>query len=821
MPAPEIRGIHVPAPLRDLPLWLCWRLESPPGEVKARKIPYYPSGERRHGTQGSPEDLAKLTTFAAARDAAVKRDFDGVGFAHTREGGVVTMDFDACVTDGKVDPVVLDLVVGTYAEYSPSGKGIHAIFLGDPDVLANHKSHATDEQFGVEAFSYSGFTTFTGWMLDHVDLVGDEDTIAPLPQRLVDFCRARFGASRAPSSIPDDPFAGLEPKVGLTVEKMEQILSHVSADVGRDEWIRVGMALHHEREGDDTGFDLWDTWSADGATYPGTEELRTQWESFDRRGGSGQRQVTMASVIHMAKARGYVHTRAKQALARPADELLNVAKALGVDDRTEISSIVTECLALGPVDQRLIFDAIKKSTGIPLGVLKEQREQEQGAKPDHLALARRVIELKGADNILCTDAHTWGWQGSGVWAVLDDRAVKQDVQAALDRVPGLDVYSTTVNSVADVLKTEVFVQGHEFNRGNPEVVNCVNGQVELRDGGWALIPHRREDYRTTQLPVAYDPNATAPKFEVFLDQIFDADQDGPEKRQALLELFGYSLMSHARHEKFAILIGAGANGKSVLLSVLYALAGPENVAGVQPSNFDNRFQRAHLHQKLANIVTELRQGEVIADAELKAITSGEPATVEHKHQDPFVMRPFATCWFGTNHMPHTRDFSEALFRRATILTFNRVFAPNEQDPLLKDKLEGELPGILTLALNAYAAALMCGFTTTRSSEAAKNEWRLEADQVAMFVDEACERDQNAQTSVGELYRAYRAWASDGGIGRTVSKKSMRDRLTRLGFGSHRDGRARRVTGLRLGENAQRGWYGLSVVRTFGQDGGED
>jgi putative DNA primase/helicase len=116
---------------------------------------------------------------------------------------------------------------------------------------------------------------------------------------------------------------------------------------------------------------------------------------------------------------------------------------------------------------------------------------------------------------------------------------------------------------------------------------------------------------------------------------------------------------------------------------------------------------------------------------------------------------------------------------------------------------------------------MCGFTTTRSSEAAKNEWRLEADQVAMFVDEACERDQNAQTSVGELYRAYRAWASDGGIGRTVSKKSMRDRLTRLGFGSHRDGRARRVTGLRLGENAQRGWYGLSVVRTFGQDGGED
>ena len=68
---PHLREIHAPAPLRDLPYWMCWRLEQHPGEAKARKVPYYASGERRHGTQGSPQDLAKLTTFAAARDAAM------------------------------------------------------------------------------------------------------------------------------------------------------------------------------------------------------------------------------------------------------------------------------------------------------------------------------------------------------------------------------------------------------------------------------------------------------------------------------------------------------------------------------------------------------------------------------------------------------------------------------------------------------------------------------------------------------------------------------------------------------------------------------
>jgi putative DNA primase/helicase len=240
-------------------------------------------------------------------------------------------------------------------------------------------------------------------------------------------------------------------------------------------------------------------------------------------------------------------------------------------------------------------------------------------------------------------------------------------------------------------------------------------------------------------------------------------------------------MSHARHELFIMLIGPGANGKSVLLAVLEALLGSENVAGVQPANFDNRFQRAHLHQKLANIVTELKQGEVIADAELKAITSGEPATVEHKHKDPFVMRPFSTCWFGTNHMPHTRDFSEALFRRATILQFNRTFAKSEQDPQLKDKLKAELPGILNLSLNAYAHALVQGFTEPGSSDSAKKEWRLEADQVALFVDEACHRDPEARALSGDVFKAYTLWASDNGINKTMSQKGLRDRLTRLGF----------------------------------------
>jgi hypothetical protein len=299
--SPHLQDVRVPEPLRDLPYWLMYRLEMFSGEAKARKIPYYADGVRRHGVQGAPADIDKLTTFAMAQREAIRRGFDGVGFAHVAGGNIITLDFDNCVTDGVVRQDVLDLVGMTYAEYSPSGNGIHAIFFGPSDIVANHKASAVGADFAVEAFSSTGFTTFTGWTLNHVELTYGVDHIAPIPDAVVAACRSRFGARSQNVADPDDFMAGREPRLGLTPERMHELVYSLDPNMGRDDWIRVGMALHHECDGDDAGFELWDEWSQDGYTYVSTEAMRVQWDSFDRRKGSIRRQVTMASVIKMAK----------------------------------------------------------------------------------------------------------------------------------------------------------------------------------------------------------------------------------------------------------------------------------------------------------------------------------------------------------------------------------------------------------------------------------------------------------------------------------------------------------------------------------------
>ena len=190
---------------------------------------------------------------------------------------------------------------------------------------------------------------------------------------------------------------------------------------------------------------------------------------------------------------------------------------------------------------------------------------------------------------------------------------------------------------------------------------------------------------------------------------------------------------------------------------------------------------------------------VIDDEALKGITSGELTTVDRKHKDPFEMRPFSTCWFGTNHLPHTRDFSDALFRRALVVPFNRQFKPElgNCDPMLKEKLVGELPGILRLVLNAYKRALAQGFTMPESCIKAGKAWRLETDQVAQFVEDCCVVVPGGSEPAFELYVRYSFWADRCGIHNKVGIKQFRDRLTLLGFGDKRIATGKLVTGLKL------------------------
>ncbi len=377
----------------------------------------------------------------------------------------------------------------------------------------------------------------------------------------------------------------------------------------------------------------------------------------------------------------------------------------------------------------------------------------------------------------------WLWREK-VWRPVSDRLLKRLVHTH-GLQAGERITRSFVDSVTDLAKNEAYRDEHEFD-ADRSGINVENGTLKWAGETWVLHPHQRDEYRTVMLPIVYDPAATAPRFERFLDEIFAPDDDKDEKSRLIMEAIGYSLTTSTDLERFFVLAGEGSNGKSVLLAVLVNLVGRLNASAVQPPQFENRFQRAYLHRKYINVVTELKAGAELPDDIVKAIVSGESITVEHKMQPPFDFCPFCTLWIGTNHIPTTRDFSDALFRRTMIIPFNRQFGEEEQenkDHLIKT-LTSEASGILNLALDAYAGAIKRnGFTMPPSVSEAVAEWREDADPMQSFVrdiiihDDKC-RGRDAERSA-IFYESFTSHCEAIGARYIISQKDFVRRLIKM------------------------------------------
>ena len=107
---------------------------------------------------------------------------------------------------------------------------------------------------------------------------------------------SRKGVSATHSD--EDDLLTLRPKLGKSLDQLEQWLESLDPDCGHDEWVKVGMALHHETDGSPEGLRLWDQWSSDGAKYV-HGECSKRWRSFGRNASA--QPVTAAYIEGKAK----------------------------------------------------------------------------------------------------------------------------------------------------------------------------------------------------------------------------------------------------------------------------------------------------------------------------------------------------------------------------------------------------------------------------------------------------------------------------------------------------------------------------------------
>jgi len=117
--------------------------------------------------------------------------------------------------------------------------------------------------------------------------------------------------------------------------------------------------------------------------------------------------------------------------------------------------------------------------------------------------------------------------------------------------------------------------------GTDEVlINLRNGTFVITPENQKLREPQKEDFIKYKLNFDYDPNAKAPKFEMFLNKV----QPDIERQKVLSEYLGYIFIKSFKLEKALILFGSGANGKSVFFDIVNALLGAENVCNYSLQN---------------------------------------------------------------------------------------------------------------------------------------------------------------------------------------------------------------------------------------------
>ncbi|MGB4672470.1 MAG: phage/plasmid primase, P4 family [Azovibrio sp.] len=416
---------------------------------------------------------------------------------------------------------------------------------------------------------------------------------------------------------------------------------------------------------------------------------------------------------------------------------------------------------------------LKADVGSDIPSAKDDRK-------DDLDYAREVLAEFGDGNLIHAPGGFWAWRDRGLWQPIDLQEVRQAVQRVLEGQTRIT--ANAVESVTRVATTTCFKAGANFDEPAADRINVLNGTLERQGSAWLLRESRREDYLTAQVPVPYEPDAACPRFMQYLDEVFEPDRDRADKIRVVLELIGYSLLQACPFPVFLMLVGGGANGKSVLLEVLLYLVGREQAAAQPLARLGDRFVNASLRGKLINLVPEMSVGESLRDGPLKQFTAGDLVSGEFKGRDGFEFKPYATLWTATNTMPHTRDLSDGMARRTIVIPFNRKFSESERDASLTAKLLKELPGIMVAALQALLGVYeRGGFTRPASSQAALAEWFKDSDQVAQFVEAECKVGPGYGPTLHQtLFQAYLVWGASQNMQKLMSGKGFSERLVKLG-----------------------------------------
>lgn len=456
------------------------------------------------------------------------------------------------------------------------------------------------------------------------------------------------GIVKANNSFADqaDEFslAILSQPLDITPDQVDALLDNYPAEtLDYEQWFRVGMALSHQFEGSDEGFERWDKWSSLDADRYNPREMKAKWRSFRRRDGSlmTQAPVTMASVI---KAAGGLSVGGEVKPDSPVALSLE-DEATGVNDRASYAAFKKRVQALNEVQlspdirsllAKTVHEVYAKDAGMGL------REVKASFKP----LTRRG-RAGGDDD--ATEVETPAWLHGWVYGEADcvfintkmsDYAIRREAfRAKFDRQPEVVAAETDAATYAlQVVQIPTVLRGLYWP-GQPNMFSGDDGK----------------DYVNLYHPSGTKPCASLDQdgqavVDLFVQHVRNTIVDHREG-DLLMDFLAYVYANPGKRVRWGMLLwGIEGNGKTYFYHVMQNLLG-RNATVINTSMVERPFNDWAVGSRLIGIeeirISGTNKWRVLD--QLKPMISNDSIAVEPKGAARYHAPNFASYLMTTNH----------------------------------------------------------------------------------------------------------------------------------------------------------------------------
>lgn len=644
----------------------------------------------------------------------------------------------------------------------------------------------------------------------------------------------------APDPQQEDSFFEVKTPAGVSDEEIKSALQEMDCD-DRDEWLTVGMTLHHERGGAESGFELWDAWAQQSPKYAGEEYLRYRWNRFHAERGADN-TATFRTVLGLANSRRKEREVAERDALRTA---LHAAIAKGNDPSSLFSDIgkeygmafagnaVLRAEAVGLLQARF-----KDITGTSIPVADVRRElRAYGADPPAPAFraarrertefgnAGRLLDRYGQGVIYVPELAVWytwddiSWRPStGVEIEHMAKATISALTEEIEKIESDEEREAHFKFCAASQKASMVANMVKLASSDPRVctpisalnadkmlLGVANGLVDLRTGEFhqpdpdALI--------TITTRAEYHDDAECPLFEQTLLDVFF---DDAEMAAFFQRLIGYSLMGDPKEDVLVIPHGDGSNGKSTVFGVIretlggYAktaqaetfLTSGNAAGGGGPREDILRLQDARFVY-----IAEPDEGAELREGLIKAMTGGDALPVRGMYARTTVeVEPTWCPIMPTNHKPIVKGDDHGIWRRLMLVPFTRNF--DKDEGVTKDlgraaRLRDEIPGILRWCVQGALAYQKEGLSPPQKVRDAVNAYRDDMDLLRDWLEECCDLDPEAFEANNILWASWERYSSERGNERYIRSSIALSRRLSSRFDSGKRSGRRGFVGIRV------------------------